>query len=305
MLVIKDLSYQYRFGQTAFTDVSFGVNKGEIFCIYGDKDSGKTSLLLAIAGAFQPNQGSILIDGKCVNKLPNDKKSIFLYREYGGFFENRSLMYNLAYPFLIRKADKTDTEKTIRSLANIYDLSDMLYTPANKLTPRSRMLAQFIRCKMRKPEICLFDDPIVCSDHKIDDFRLLLSLFDEIKKDSHIVFATSSMKEVMALNHKTLFLHFGNVQQMGTLEEMKRLPLTCTVFKSLYPATTSENAVICSTGGEIVLKSNNQTYLLNRKNLLNEIYIDKNVYVLTNAESEEKWIYDYRSEALIYFETIR
>jgi branched-chain amino acid transport system ATP-binding protein len=72
MLEVKNLSIKFG-GLTAIKDLSFRVNKEEIFAIIGPNGAGKTSLFNVISGIYSPNEGEIYIDGLETSKVWNKK----------------------------------------------------------------------------------------------------------------------------------------------------------------------------------------------------------------------------------------
>jgi ABC-type branched-subunit amino acid transport system ATPase component len=69
LLDIRNLTKRFG-GLTAVSNVSFGIERGEIIGIFGPNGSGKTTTLSLIAGILQPTQGSILWKGEDISALP-------------------------------------------------------------------------------------------------------------------------------------------------------------------------------------------------------------------------------------------
>ena len=113
-LEFKDVSLRYaRELPDALKDLSFSVEKGEIFCILGGNGSGKTTALNAAAGLIKPYEGSIKVFGKklkeykngslynkCLSMLPQDVQTLFLHNTVREEFESRKALEKLKdFPF--------------------------------------------------------------------------------------------------------------------------------------------------------------------------------------------------------------
>ena len=86
ILKVENLTKTYGKGQTtviALDHVSFTVEKGEFLAIVGASGSGKSTLLHLIGGVDRPDSGKVLIDGKDIFNLDDDKLSIFRRRQIG------------------------------------------------------------------------------------------------------------------------------------------------------------------------------------------------------------------------------
>ena len=69
---VENITVKYNFGATAIQNLTFSARKGEIFCIFGKSESGKTSLLKGLSGLAPIKDGKITLDGENYSE-----KSIF------------------------------------------------------------------------------------------------------------------------------------------------------------------------------------------------------------------------------------
>ena len=96
------------------SNVSFDVNKGEIFCVMGLSGSGKSTLVRHINRLLEPTSGQILINGQDVMKLDRENLQELRNKKIGMVFQNfalmphRSVVDNIAMPLEIRGVSKND-----------------------------------------------------------------------------------------------------------------------------------------------------------------------------------------------------
>jgi ABC-2 type transport system ATP-binding protein len=91
MLEVQHISKQ--FGKTCvLNDISFSVERGEIYGLIGYNGVGKTTLMKIISGIYRADEGQVLIDGVSVYENPQNKKQCFFMTEEATFFAQSSLM---------------------------------------------------------------------------------------------------------------------------------------------------------------------------------------------------------------------
>ena len=74
-LAVNNLTKKYP-GVVALDGVSFGIQRGEIHALLGENGAGKSTLIKSIAGAIEPDDGSIILDGQKYQKLtPKESRS--------------------------------------------------------------------------------------------------------------------------------------------------------------------------------------------------------------------------------------
>ena len=112
----KDIKKAY--GKThALRGASLRVKKGEVLAIMGPSGSGKSTLLHSLAAIISVDSGEIRLNGKRIDKLPDDKRSILRRTIFGFVFQFGQLVPeltvedNVALPLLLNKKDKKEAYK--------------------------------------------------------------------------------------------------------------------------------------------------------------------------------------------------
>ena len=81
-----------RFGiLTALDQISFQIQSGSIFGLVGSNGAGKSTFLRTLAGIYQPDGGSVTLDGEAPFENPGVKSRIFFIPDYPYFFPQASL----------------------------------------------------------------------------------------------------------------------------------------------------------------------------------------------------------------------
>ncbi len=292
---VKNLSVQHRHGALAVNNLSFSVGKGQLLTVLGDNESGKTSLLKAIAGLYTITGGYIYFDQKEGNKMPIKDRKVCLMHEDGGFFNHRSVLFNLEYPFKIRK-QKFDCN-CLRFIS-----TNILHKKISKLTTEEKIDVMFERMSNRTDVgIYLFDDPFkkLPENEQEKYFDKYLPFILSLKENAAVIFATTDHKEAEKLHSEVILLHYGTEQQRGRIEDFSDQPNSlCALYYSnvdySYGMTTVQQ------GETPFVQIGEKIINLNKKCFLNEIYIGKEVIY---AQTDKKtFLFDKNCEQRIYFD---
>ncbi len=306
MLEIKNLTVKYRFGARALSNISLNAETGEILCVLGGEESGKTTFLKTVAGLLRPSEGEICLDGENITEKDIKSRNVCLVHEDYGFFENKTLAYNLTYPLIIRDANKSDARKTIEKAAAKYGISDYLEKKVKKLDEKNRLKGAFLRTELRNARVYLFDDPFSSIANLYERGKLFadfLPLIKNLAKKSYVIFATSSIDEALKFNAKTVVLNYGLTEQIGYPSLFVEKPASCFIYNLFHPSAEKYSGFIDKTENGLTLKYNEIIKRLDEKYLLNEVFVGGEAIVC--SDGDKTFIYDVQSEKLIYFEEIR
>lgn len=302
MLEIKKLTQKYRFGVPAFSNLSFSVEKGELLCILGEEESGKTSLLKTLCGINRPESGKICLDGEDITDASIRDRNFFLVQDDLGFFPHKTLFYNLAYPMRIRRISEDTIREKISHLARKYSFENILDKKIAKIDLEARIIAAVSRAELRPASVFMFDNPFRKAPERERLFNQFLPFFDSVRQNAYVLYATDSLYEAETLSAKTLILHYGYAQGFGYPAELKYFPVSRYTFSLLHSHYSEQYGKIVKEGNIAYLQTETNRYTLSENALLNEIFIGKEV-LLCSDENDIR-LYDPTSEKLIYFEEI-
>lgn len=308
MFEVKSLSYNYKFGNTAYSDVSFKIERHGLFCIFGEEESGKTSLLNTIAGIINPTKGGIYLEGQNINNLETKKRNICFLQPQNIFFKNKTLFYNLSYPLLIRGTSKETIREKINTCCNHFYLNEFMNKKVKALDENIYITAAFARLTLREANIYLIDDPFKNLKEKDNLFKKFFPLIKFLSEKAYVIYATSYDSEVYKLNTNTLVLNYGVHHQTDLPENLKNYPSSCYLYELFNKEFVRKQGFLSKTDTPDILELNSDEnlYLLDKKGLLNDIYINTDVIVYETYGNDKKniKIYDPISEKLIYFNEI-
>ncbi len=161
MLKVENLVVRYGMIE-AIKGISFEVNDGEIVTLIGANGAGKTTTMHTISGLLKPAEGSILLDGVDITKIPAHKivtMGLAQIPERRRVFASQTVEENLDLGAFTRK----DKEGIAQDLERVYTLFPRLKERkkqlAGTLSGGEQQMLAMGRALMAKPKILLLDEP--------------------------------------------------------------------------------------------------------------------------------------------------
>ena len=166
LLQFSDVHLQYQNGQNlteVIKGINFSINQNERLAIVGKSGSGKTSLLMLMAGLEKPSLGSIMFQNQELTTYSEDQLTDFRKKNIGIVFQSFYLipsytaLENVALSLEIN-FQKNALEQAEEILTNL-GLKDRLYHFPNQLSGGEQQRVAIARAIINKPELILADEP--------------------------------------------------------------------------------------------------------------------------------------------------
>lgn len=162
MLKVENLTVRYG-GVTALNSVSITVGRGETILLVGANGAGKSSLINSVIGLTPRISGSIIMDGKPIDRLPCEQRAklgIGYSPEGRRVFPSMSVKDNVLAG--ITKANRSEMEAVFEQLSTMFPLlkqrSDQ---PAGQLSGGQQQIVAIARAMSSKPSLLLLDEPFL------------------------------------------------------------------------------------------------------------------------------------------------
>ena len=186
-LEVDNLMKEYRGGTQpvrALAGVSLELAAGEFVAVLGASGSGKSTLLHLIAGLDEPTSGRVIIEGKDIFALSDQKRTIFRRRRLGVVFQAYNLLpgltawENVALPAYLDGRNGTRAQQRARTLLERVHLADRMDHRPQALSGGEQQRVALARALMNEPTLLLADEPTGNLDtrHGQEIWRLLAEL---------------------------------------------------------------------------------------------------------------------------------
>ena len=224
IIEVKNLSYSYYSRHKIFENVSFAVDKGQIFTILGRNGAGKSTLLNCVANLFTPDQGEIILNGQPMNKMKvADVAKIIGYvpqthvPAYSYSVRDFAVMGRTPYINALSSPSKKDYELVDAALEElgIIDLRDKNYT---EISGGERQQVTIARAMVQDPQIILLDEPTAHLDYgnQLRTIKIIKKLAD---RGYGIIMTTHNPDHAMLLGETVAILDKQGHLNVNTAEK--------------------------------------------------------------------------------------
>jgi multiple sugar transport system ATP-binding protein len=244
--------------QAAVRGLSLSIPDRELLVLLGPSGCGKTTALRMLAGLEEPDGGDIRIGGKSVVGLePKDRDVALVFQSYA-LYPHLSARDNIGYPLKVRNLSKTEQQARIERVAEMLAIGHLLPRRPAQLSGGEQQRVALARAIVREPQVFLMDEPLSNLDAKlrVHTRTELKTLQREL--GTTMVFVTHDQAEAMSLAHRIAVLSQGELQQIGTPDEVYDRPANLFVAEfigsppmNLLEATRDGDSVVAPGGWRI------------------------------------------------------
>jgi len=225
MLEMKGIKKRFP-GVYALDDVTFRVKKGDIHALVGGNGAGKSTLMKILAGAIEPDDGSIFVDGKkVIINTPEAAKKLgiaIIYQELD-LVPTFNAVQNVFLGCELRNKagllDETAMNNQVLDLFNKLELKVPLNEPVGKFRVAQRQMIEIAKALHQNAEILVMDEPTASlTDHDVD---ILFDIVMRLKeKGVTVIYISHRLEEIYRICDKVTVLRDGKI--IGT-EDVKKL----------------------------------------------------------------------------------
>lgn len=226
VIEVKNLTRYYG-SSKAVDNVSFKVEKGEIFAILGPSGCGKTTTLRLIAGFEPPNEGKMKINGETVAGMdfftPPERRHVGMVFQDYALFPHLNVKENIAYGL---NTPREQRDKVVDNMLKFVGLKGFSKRYPHQLSGGQQQRVALARALAPCPVVVLLDEPLsnLDTDMRIRMRGELLSILRESQTTTILV--THDQEEAFSMADHVAVMNNGRIEQKGTPEEIYHFPST-------------------------------------------------------------------------------
>ncbi|CAD7934701.1 unnamed protein product [Amoebophrya sp. A120] len=276
-LVLQNLSKSFKVPHgtiTANKDLSFEIQRGEIFGLLGHNGAGKTTLISQITGMIPCTSGNAFVNGYSIrdnDEIGQVRQNIALCPQANPMWENYTMRQHIQFFARLKQIPEEEVEATILKYARLLNVEHKLDTICEKLSGGQKRRLWVICALLGSAPVVILDEPTSGMDPQArrDFWAFLKKLVKEEKRS--ILFSTHYLEEADLLADRKIIIAMGKKAAIGTSQELKRqfgegFWIQATVDKSKCLDKNEAREILHVQLKEVVRSSLNTTNFIKTKN---------------------------------------
>lgn len=220
MIEFKNIEIKYG-DFVAIRDLNLTIGDGEFFTFLGPSGCGKTTTLRALVGFLEPSAGQILIDGKDVTHTPVEKRNIGMVFQSYALFPTMTVYENLAFGLKVKKLSAAEIDRKVKDVAKVIEIkSEQLVRNVSELSGGQQQRVALARAIVLEPKILCLDEPLSNLDAKLRNQMRAEIIKLRQRIDTTFIYVTHDQTEAMTLGDRIVIMKDGEIQQVGTPQEV-------------------------------------------------------------------------------------
>ena len=225
IIEFKDISLAY--GNRLILDkINFSINEGEIFGMLGPNGVGKSTIFNLITGLIMPKNGKVLINGQDVTKFPiylrTKKFKVGYVPQYGGFFNDMTLLDNLKAISEIVIEDKNARQNKIDYLITKFELENIKDVKAKFLSGGQKKKLVIALSLLSDPKVLLLDECFAALD--VLTIKMLQEIIVNLQQENKITICICDhqARDLLACVDKAMILSNCKIVAQDTPSNLVR-----------------------------------------------------------------------------------
>ena len=211
---------------TALDGVSLAVGKREFVTLLGPSGCGKTTLLRAISGFEDLDEGEVWIGGQAMTGVPPHRRPVNTVFQNYALFPHLTVEGNVGYGLEVTGVPKRERTVRVGAALEQVGLSGYERRRPDQLSGGQRQRVALARAVINRPSLLLLDEPLSALDRNLRQSMQL-----ELKSLQHdlgicFLFVTHDQEEALTMSDRVVVLNHGWIEQSGPPEALYHRPAT-------------------------------------------------------------------------------
>ena len=210
--------------QVVLKGIDLDIYENEFVTLLGPSGCGKTTLLRILAGFLEPSEGEVIFNGQDIKSLPPYKRELNTVFQKYALFPHMNVYDNIAYGLKIQKISRDIIDQKVMRMLKLIGLEGYEKRDVTLLSGGQQQRVAIARALANEPRVLLLDEPLSALDLKLR--KEMQYELKNIQQEVGItfIFVTHDQEEALTMSDKIVVMKDGQIQQLGTPEEIYNEP---------------------------------------------------------------------------------
>lgn len=244
LLELKNIDKHFGKEANVLNKLSLAIEKGEFITFLGASGCGKTTTLRIIAGLEEPDGGQVFLKGLDVTSVePNHRDVNTVFQNYA-LFPHMNVAENVGYGLKLRRIPKKEIQKRVSEMLELVQLPGYEKRRPDQLSGGQKQRVAIARALINRPSVLLLDEPLGALDANLR--RMMQTELKKLQKKLGITFVyiTHDQEEAINMSDRIAVMRSGQIEQLGTPDEIYNYPKTSYVAQFVGNANILEGRVL-------------------------------------------------------------
>lgn len=210
--------------QPALDGVTLDIRKNEFFTLLGPSGCGKTTLLRAIAGFEDIDQGRIELDGVEMGKTPPNLRPVNTVFQSYALFPHMSVAQNIAFALEMLDRPRESIRTRVAEVIQLLRLEGLANRKPAQLSGGQQQRVALGRALAPEPKVLLLDESLSALDHKLrKEMQIELKRLQTVTGIT-FVFVTHDQEEALRMSDRIAVMKDGKLMQVGRSTDIYERP---------------------------------------------------------------------------------
>ena len=215
LIDLKNIGKSYD-GEAVLSDINLYIREHEFVTLLGPSGCGKTTMLRIIAGFVMPDEGTLLMGGEDLVKIPPYRRKVNTVFQKYALFPHLSVYDNIAFGLKIQKLSRDEIDKRVNEMLELVNLKGYGKRWIEQLSGGQQQRVAIARALVNRPQVLLLDEPLGALD-----LKLRKGMQIELKRmQQHLgitfLYVTHDQEEALTMSDTVVVMNEGKIQQIGT-----------------------------------------------------------------------------------------
>ena len=223
LVEFRDVAKRYG-AFTALSGIDLDVGRGEFLTFLGPSGSGKTTALMLLAGFEKPSAGTIVFQGKSIERVPASRRNFGVVFQNYALFPHLTVAQNVVFPLKARRCPAAEAASRVRRALELVKLESYRDRYPAQLSGGQQQRVALARALVFDPGLVLMDEPLAALDKNLRHHMQF-----EIKRLQRelgvtMVYVTHDQGEALSMSDRVAVFNAGRLLQVARPEALYNDP---------------------------------------------------------------------------------